>query len=750
MAMEKTAKIKTRKIAGIASIVMVFFLTAAFVFETLNLNINVEYYLIGIIAILTLIVIISMIRTSANHKLAFNVPFVILIFYTLLTTISGWQTGHYLLVCLVLCAVSCLYLNFNRTAIFIIVNQLLIMILILSGYPVSGQNTAVPAVYINWAVYLSASVVMLMVTRIATVHLDKALEHKNSFMSLLATTENYVAIIDEYNRIVYASKTLAKLGNIEEHTLVQGRPLLDLFPGRSLKVYAGKLLKNKDSYTDDWEFSLEGEKQYFKAASHRLAGVSGGTLISLYDMTHLAERDEIAVMKDNMKIGLFFMDKNYVIQDHYSRYLEEMLMTTKLVEKAFTDIIIDSVTAAEMGTIKDFFKMVIEHAYDQEMLDEINPLDELHYIKKDTKQKKVLQFAFAPVERGGGETFILTTVYDITVKIELQNRLAEEESRRQEEMQSVFEFLQVQPNVFNDFMDDMEYEFDIIEQTEKDEILSNHEVLVKIYQSVHAVKSNAVVLGLNTFGKKLHNLESKIKKLRELEGEVPFADMLDVTMDVEKMFHEKEGFAEIIEKFQAYTNIAVDTKQQSKALIDSLAKTSARAAEDQEKLIKFIADDIDDEAVEKCPRRVVKEILVQLVRNSAIHGIETPDSRRAKGKNETGTIKLAIRMSEDKNKVTVNFSDDGNGLDYKKISEKALKGKLINEDEAANKDLLIKAIFAPGFSTAETEGMYAGRGIGLNLVRDRLKNVNGSIKLRSEDGKGIHFLITVPVQRVMQ
>jgi len=136
---------------------------------------------------------------------------------------------------------------------------------------------------------------------------------------------------------------------------------------------------------------------------------------------------------------------------------------------------------------------------------------------------------------------------------------------------------------------------------------------------------------------------------------------------------------------------------------------------------------------------------MQLIRNSAIHGIESPDVRAGKGKNETGIIKLSIKLTEDHQNINIKLSDDGQGLNYKKIAEKALSKKLIKPEDANNHDILMKAIFAPGFSTAETEGVHAGRGIGLNLVRDRLKEINGTIKLRSEADKGTLFLLSVPV-----
>jgi two-component system chemotaxis sensor kinase CheA len=745
--MKKNEKKNTKyqKAANISSIVMVFFLSAVFILEAWLTGMEYSKGLVGFLIVLALIIVITRIKGTQDYSLlAFTVPFILLLFYTALMEIGGWSFSQYFLICFAICGISCIYTNFSKTIAYIITQNVLVLLLVLTGNPVAGQGVSPEMIFFNWMVCLFGSLLLLMLTRSATVVLDKALEQQNAFMNLLSSTEHYVAIVDERNKVIYASKTLSQLGMVEEPTLVQGRPLIDLFPGRSLKLYAGKMLDQKNNYAEDWEFSLHGQKRYFKAASHNLPGChNSGTLINLYDMTHLAERDEIAAMKDSMKIGLFFMDSNFVIQDHYSRYLEEMLSETNLFGRTFTDVITDSVTANELQTIKDYFGMVIEQKYDQEMLDDINPLNELHYIHKETGNKKVFQCGLATVERGSGETFILVTVYDITAKVELQKRLAEEQNKRQEEMQSVFELIQVDPAVFSDFTEDMEYEFDTIDKILKDKDLSTHEALVKIYQSIHAIKSNAVILGLNVFGNKAHSLEAVIKKLREQEGEVPFDEMLKLTMDIEKLSNDREGFKVVIDKLNSYTKDEGSKNQSLNVLITSLAKAAEKAAADMEKKIRFLSNDIDLAAVENGPRRVMKEILMQLIRNSVAHGIEPPQERIAKGKNAVGIVKLSIKLVN--NMITMELRDDGRGLDYKKISEKAIQNKIIKKEDAANKDMLIKAIFAPGFSTADNEGMHAGRGIGLNLVRDRIKEVNGTIKLRSEPDKGTLFLITIPV-----
>jgi two-component system chemotaxis sensor kinase CheA len=750
MAKKTDANVKSLKIANASSIAMVFILSGLFLLETWLSNIDINLAFSVFVMILALFVIISILRNTINKfKLALNVPFVVFLFNISLMLLSNWHSKYFLLSCLVLCAISCIYFSFYRTIIFIILQNISIGLLVLRGDPVAGNGVPMYVMLVSWGVLLFGSLLMLVITKSATITLNKAIEHQNSFKNLLDTTENFVAMIDESNQIVYASRTFSMMSNVKDPELVQGRPLIDLFPGKGLKIHAGKMLKEKDNYAEDWEFSLNGQKRYFKTVSHALAGEgTRGTLISMYDMTHLAERDEIAAMKDSMKIGLFIMDKNSTIQDHYSRYLEDMLCEEKLFGRLFADIIADSVTASELEAIQDYFKMVIERTYDQDMLEEINPLNELRYVNARTGDRKVFQCTFSTLERGHGEIFLLVTIYDITARIELQERLAEEESRRQEEMQSVFELIQVEPDVFGDFSEDMDHEFGIIEKTMKDESISTHDALVKVYQSVHAIKSNAVILGLSIFGKKLHTLESKIKKMREMQEAVPFAEMLNLTMDIEKISQERERFKEIIDKLQSYGSSSEGgEKQNLKVMVESLDKCASKAAEDMEKKIKFLANEIDPEAINIGPRRVIKEILMQLIRNSAVHGIELPEVRKQKGKNEIGVIKLSIKMSEDKKSIHVKQTDDGRGLDYKKIAQRAVANKLIKKEDANNKDALMKVIFLPGFSTAEVEGVHAGRGIGLNLVRDRLKEVNGTLKLHSEADKGTVFFFSIPVQK---
>jgi two-component system chemotaxis sensor kinase CheA len=357
-------------------------------------------------------------------------------------------------------------------------------------------------------------------------------------------------------------------------------------------------------------------------------------------------------------------------------------------------------------------------------------------------EEKTLRCSFAAVDHRQDTVFILGTIQDVTNEVELQRQLSEEENKRQEEMRSVFEIIQVEPRVFGDFIEDAEYEFNRINDTLKDRGLSSQEAMVAIYQSVHAIKSNAVILGLEQFSKKLHALESEIKGIREHET-IGYEEILHMTLELEKIMREKDKFRKTIDKIQSFKT--GDTRNQDEyVLVQSLIKACEKASRDLDKKVRFAVDRIDPRAIENGPRRLIKEILTQLVRNAVAHGIESPEERLAKGKDECGLIRLSLKVKDDK--IHIKLADDGKGLNFNRIREQARKTNLIRTDEEAqDKNRLVQVLFAPGFSTAENEGFHAGRGIGLNLVRERLQGINGSIKLQTEEGKGTTFNVFIPL-----
>ena len=136
--------------------------------------------------------------------------------------------------------------------------------------------------------------------------------------------------------------------------------------------------------------------------------------------------------------------------------------------------------------------------------------------------------------------------------------------------------------------------------------------------------------------------------------------------------------------------------------------------------------------------------LVHVIRNSVDHGLETPDERRASGKDETG--QLTLRASHEAGRVVIEVADDGKGLDAEALKRKALEKGLITHDAAAgmSDEAAFQLIFMPGLSTAAKVTDVSGRGVGMDVVRSNVRNLQGTIDIRSKRGQGTSLIVRLP------
>ncbi|MBK6725856.1 MAG: response regulator [Xanthomonadales bacterium] len=134
--------------------------------------------------------------------------------------------------------------------------------------------------------------------------------------------------------------------------------------------------------------------------------------------------------------------------------------------------------------------------------------------------------------------------------------------------------------------------------------------------------------------------------------------------------------------------------------------------------------------------------LEHMLRNSMAHGIETPAERAAQGKNEEGTVTVAI--SREATEVVIRVSDDGKGMDRDAIRRKAIERGLLKPDAQLSDRDLFGFVLETGFSTAETVSKIAGRGVGMDVVHSEIKQLGGSLAIDSVRGKGSQFTVRLP------
>ena len=147
-------------------------------------------------------------------------------------------------------------------------------------------------------------------------------------------------------------------------------------------------------------------------------------------------------------------------------------------------------------------------------------------------------------------------------------------------------------------------------------------------------------------------------------------------------------------------------------------------------------------------RTVVDEIgdpLMHLLRNSADHGLESAEVRKARGKSEVGSIFL--NAYQDGNNVVIEVGDDGNGIDIEAVKNKAIERGTITPEQAetmADKDI-IDLLFLPSFSTAKQVSDVSGRGVGLDVVKSKIEALSGEIETRTKLGEGSTFIVRLPL-----
>lgn len=137
--------------------------------------------------------------------------------------------------------------------------------------------------------------------------------------------------------------------------------------------------------------------------------------------------------------------------------------------------------------------------------------------------------------------------------------------------------------------------------------------------------------------------------------------------------------------------------------------------------------------------------LVHLVRNAVDHGLERPDDRLAAGKPRHGTIEIAARHAG--GSVVIGVRDDGNGIDPQAVARKALSLGMIDEESAATIDMrgAIELLFTSGFSTAQTASDISGRGVGMDAVREKIRQLGGEVVIDSTPGAGTLAQIRLPL-----
>ncbi len=479
-----------------------------------------------------------------------------------------------------------------------------------------------------------------------------------------------------------------------------------------------------------------------------------GTIRSLMvsDRKLAEQRRETNQIMQTINEGLFLVDKNLNIGNEYSAHLEEIIGQRNIGGKKLNDVLAKMVSKEDMETADVFIEQLYSEHVVEELISDLNPLNRIEVKIDDFSgyfSTRYLDFKFSRVYRGDSIEKVLASVSDVTDEVLREERAEEEREQNSRQVEMLGAVLNVDQRMLENFIDSTKRRIDEINnelrRPEKTKTALQNKAR-KIYREVHSMKGEASALKLDSFVAQCEDFESKIKEVQDRPN-ISGNDFLGMTVILDEMV----SLTEVIDRLNARITGARVVSADGEASIDTMHKYYTNFAKDiaerNSKEVVLLCAGMDDNILPEDKKEIVQDIAVQMLRNAIVHGIERPLIRERAGKREAGKIQLVLSRV-DANNVDLMVEDDGAGLDFEAIRSKLVERGTCSREDAAklSKRELAEHMFDSGLSTAKEHGQDAGRGVGMDIIREYIRTLNGKLKVASVPKQYTRFSVVFPLK----
>lgn len=452
----------------------------------------------------------------------------------------------------------------------------------------------------------------------------------------------------------------------------------------------------------------------------------------------------------NVNEGLFLLDGKYVVGSQYALILEHIFERKNLGHLNFFELLKDGVDDENLSLLQRYLTLMFKEDVDEYMLDELNPVNQLEVRFDGGKRTKYLTIKFNRIRGVKGKILeLMATVRDVTEQVLLEKKLAESEKRTNRKMDWMLSILHVEPEMLKEFIDNVQRELDYIEGLLDLEHDKNnyHFLLEKIYRSMHLIKGNASLLALKFFADQAHQFEDSISDIQKKPDHITGSDMKllrERLNDMRESIMEVHGLLDRISEI--HTQMRPKRSYERKLLIQSFENLTKQMGSESGKNIRLKANKFKINDIPYKSQLLVKEVLIQFIRNSIAHGIELPDERKRMNKPHKAIIEITTFRNN--GSFAVQVRDDGRGIQVEKLRKRAKESGQWPEEEIDSwtEEQLVNTIFLPGITTSDNVDEIAGRGVGMDLVKDKINLHKGDIRVDFEKGKFCQFTVTLPVE----
>lgn len=494
--------------------------------------------------------------------------------------------------------------------------------------------------------------------------------------------------------------------------------------------------------------------------------------------------------------GLFLIDKNLIIDEQYSARLEDLLHQKNIAGRSLLDVLRGMISPADMETTQLFVEQLYNNWVVEELIQDLNPLKQVlvSYIDdKGTSDTKFLSFNFLRVTDDNNNVVkVFVSVVDVTNEIRLQKQMQQDQEQHDRQIQMISYLLSVEPTQIGQFIEQSRQRIERMNNVLK---MDNQDYAAKasqLFRDIHSLKGDASAIKLDAVVNIAQREEAELKKIQQ-STQVRGNDFLSFTIGLNQLLEMLDFIETLMQKlnFTAFTaqpttvnqSPALNTTENGSEITSaSLNATSNQQVEGTQAhspvvakpqirdnalptppywqtLFNQYAQDIakrhdksvllevtgfDQSSVSDTEMAMYKDISIQLLKNAIVHGIESPNQRLALNKAATGHIKLSL--TEQDNQRTLTIHDDGQGIDWQTIKQKAVElGKITTEQaHHLQPKQLVGLLFSPGLSTADKLDEDAGQGVGMDIVRQLAIEGHGHLHLNSKPNQFTEFVLRFP------
>lgn len=449
--------------------------------------------------------------------------------------------------------------------------------------------------------------------------------------------------------------------------------------------------------------------------------------------TEKAQRETTEIL-NTVKEGLFLLDPNLSVGSQFSTSMTKILQQPLTANMPFMPILEGLVAPDIYQSTQNYITLLFGNKVKENLVLSLNPLMQVPVQSKKDEVPRYLSFQFNRVVEDKQVIHLLVTVQDVTEQVTQSEELEKLRGQAGINLSFLEKLLQADAFQLQHFLHNAHRGLASLNEllAHADKRTENHEDLAnQSMRIIHAIKGEAAAVGITAIEHQAHQFEENLVLLKKKEvWESQDILSLPVTLNtIMAQLAEVEAIVKVIYPHDG-TKTAKNPPSLSANLCNNLTKLAEQVSNNQHKQVRLqldlaLLDEIDAQIVSK-----LEQLCIQLVRNGICHGIEASEARLAKGKPSQGVIAILAEADAD-NSICLSVRDDGQGIVPSRIRDAMLASGQYERaavDAMTDKEI-VKKLFEPGFSTANTTDQDAGRGIGMDMVQVLSNEMGAMMKL---------------------